>query len=485
MMKILLASSLLFFSLYVNAQKYEPTWASLNKRKIPEWFHQDKFGIFIHWGVYAVPAYAPVINNSGYSYAEWYWHRLPEKQKDFIAFHEKNYGKDFTYPQFETMFKAELYDPNQWADVFKRSGAKYVVLTSKHHEGYTLWNSKEADRDWGRPWNAVTGTPKRDLLGDLTNAVRDKGLKMGYYYSLYEWYNPLWLGDKKKFVNDHLFPQFKDLVTKYKPSIIFSDGEWDLPDSTWRSPELLAWLYNESPVGKEVVVNDRWGSNTREKNTASTYTTSEYGSGMDATVIWEESQGIGYSYGYNRNEQLGDYKTSHDLILMLCDIVSRGGNLLLDIGPAADGTIPIIMQQRLIDMGDWLKANGEAIYGTEAWQTSKQWSEGIKPPKKDASFMADYSIAKMVLPKKDTAYVEAFFTQKNKDLYCIMPSYKDKLVLKNLSIKPSAKASVLGANKAIPLKKEGINTVVDLSALRPGDISSSGIFVVKLEGILN
>ena len=182
------------------SQKFEANWNSLNKRGIPGWFQQDKFGIFIHWGVYAVPSYAPVIPNSGYSYAEWYWYRLPEKQKDFISFHEKNYGGQFEYPQFEKQFKAELFNPAQWADVFKKSGAKYVVLTSKHHEGYCLWNSAEADRDWNRPWNAVTGTPKRDLLGDLTNAVRAEGLKMGYYYSLYEWFNPLWQKDKKRFV---------------------------------------------------------------------------------------------------------------------------------------------------------------------------------------------------------------------------------------------------------------------------------------------
>lgn len=266
----------------LNAQKYEANWESLNKRGIPKWFHQDKFGIFIHWGVYSVPSYAPVIPNSGYSYAEWYWFRLPEKQKDFVSFHNKNYGSDFLYPQFEQQFKAEMFDPKQWADVFKKSGAKYVVLTSKHHEGYCLWNSAEADRDWARPWNAVTGTPKRDLLGDLTKAVRAEGLKMGYYYSLYEWFNPLWASDKKRYVTEHMFPQFKDLVTKYKPSVIFSDGEWELSDTAWKSPELLAWLFNESPVAKEVVVNDRWGSNTREKNSGSTYTTSEYGSGMDA-----------------------------------------------------------------------------------------------------------------------------------------------------------------------------------------------------------
>jgi alpha-L-fucosidase len=466
------------------AQRYEANWASLNTRKIPNWFHQDKFGIFIHWGVYAVPSYAPVIPNSGYSYAEWYWYRLPEKQKDFIRFHEKNYGGAFAYQQFEPMFKAELFDPAQWADVFKNSGAKYVVLTSKHHEGYCLWNSAEADKTWQRPWNAVTGTPKRDLLGDLTNAVRAEGLKMGYYYSLYEWFNPLWQQDKKKFVTDHLFPQFKDLVTKYKPSVIFSDGEWEMSDTAWRSTELLAWLYNESPVAREVVVNDRWGSNTRGANAASTYTTSEYGSGMDANIIWEENQGIGHSYGYNRNEQLKDYKTSRNLILMLADIVSRGGNLLLDIGPTADGRIPVIMQQRLTDMGDWLKINGEAIYGTEAIKQPYQWSEGIRQTKKDANFMADYNIAKMVVPKKDTAYIECFFTKKNNDLYCIVPSYSSKLLLKNIKLAAGTQVTVLGAKSKCGWKQQGDNVVLDLSALKPGDYSSSGILTIKLSGAL-
>lgn len=483
MKKPALAILLLAFILPVTAQHYEADWQSLNKRKIPAWFHRDKFGIFIHWGVYAVPSYAPVIPNSGYSYAEWYWYRLNEKQKDFIAFHNKNYGADFSYPQFEPMFKAEMFEPAQWAEVFKRSGAKYVVLTSKHHEGYCLWNSAEADRDWGRPWNAVTGTPHRDLLGDLTNAVRATGLKMGYYYSLYEWFNPLWQTDKKKFVSEHMFPQFKDLVTKYKPSVIFSDGEWELSDTAWRSPELLAWLFNDSPVKDEVVIDDRWGGNTRGKNSC-TYATSEYGSGMDANVMWEENQGIGHSYGYNRNEQLDDYKSSHDLILMLCDIVARGGNLLLDIGPTADGRIPVIMQQRLIDMGNWLKTNGEAIYGTEAYKQPYQWSDGIIPNKKDASFMADYSIAKMVLPKNDTAHVECFFTTKNKDLYCIILSYQTQLVLKNLKLPAASKAIVLGAANKCSWKQQGKNVEINLSAIMPTDISRSGIFVIKIDNAL-
>lgn len=482
-MKKFLLPILLIVSVTASAQRFEANWESLNKRGIPAWFKQDKFGIFIHWGVYAVPAYAPVIENSGDSYAEWYWYRINEGNKNFKAFHDKNYGPGFLYPQFEKQFKAELFDPKQWADVFKRSGAKYVVLTSKHHEGYCLWNSTEADRDWQRPWNAVTGTPHRDLLGDLTNAVRDEGLKMGYYYSLYEWFNPLWQQDKKRFVSKHLFPQFKDLVTKYKPSIIFSDGEWDLSDTAWRSPELLAWLFNESPVAKDVVVNDRWGSNTREKNNGATYTTSEYGSGMNADVVWEEDRGIGHSYGYNRNEQLSDYKSSHDLILMLVDVVSRGGNLLLDIGPTADGSIPVIMQQRLIDIGSWLNVNGEAIYGTTPWKQSYQWSKGEQPKKNGEAYMAGYDVTKLVKPKTGEANIEYFFTKKNNDLYCIVPTYAPELRLNDLKIKANTKAVLLGSSKKLDVKMAGNDCVIDLSMLKPNDIPAE-LFVIKLENVL-
>lgn len=478
----LLLLTIFLFSI-INAQYYEANWASLNQRKIPAWFHQDKFGIFIHWGVYAVPSYAPVIPNSGDSYSEWYWYRINEKQKDFKAFHDKNFGAGFQYPQFEPQFKAEMFDPKQWADVFKKSGARYVVLTSKHHEGYALWNSAEADRDWQRPWNAVTGTPKRDLLGDLTNAVRDAGLKMGYYYSLYEWFNPLWKQDKKRFVSEHMFPQFKDLVTRYRPSVIFSDGEWELSDTAWRSPELLAWLFNESPVVQDVVINDRWGSNTRGKNTGCTYTTSEYGSGMDANVIWEESRGIGHSYGYNRNEKLEDYKTSHDLILMLVDIVCRGGNLLLDIGPTADGRIPVIMQQRLTDMGNWLQTNGEAIYGTEAYKQSYQWSKGEKPSKKKENFMAGYDIAEQVKPNKNQAHIEAFFTTKGKNLYAVFPYYNQQLRIRNFKPAAGTVVSILGSKKTLALKRVGNDCIIDLSTIHPGDISGE-LFAVKLENAL-
>jgi alpha-L-fucosidase len=303
---------------------------------------------------------------------------------------------------------------------------------------------------------------------------------MGYYYSLYEWFNPLWLADRKRFVDEHLFPQFKDLVTKYKPSLIFSDGEWDMSDTAWKSADLLAWLFNESPVANEVVVNDRWGKDTRGKN-KSTYTTSEYGSGMNADVIWEENQGIGHSYGYNRNEKLEDYKSSHDLILILVDVVSRGGNLLLDIGPTADGRIPVIMQQRLIDIGDWLKINGEAIYGTRPYKQPYQWSAGGIPKKSDKNYMAGYSVANLADPKREGAHIEAFFTTKGKDLYAVLPVYSSKLVLKNFKAASGASATVLGSEKKFPLKVTGNDTQIDLSGAKPGEIPSH-LLTIKITG---
>ena len=490
---LLLAVSLLLLTIGF-AQKYAPNWQSLNTRKMPGWFHQAKFGIFIHWGLYSVPAYAPVLSNSGYDYSEWYWRRIrrdhtegPEQNEAsrqlFTDFHNRVYGKDFKYEQFAPLFKAELYDPTQWARLFKSAGAKYVVLTAKHHEGYCLWNSPEADRDWGRPWNSVTGAPKRDLLGDLTKAVCGEGLKMGVYYSLYEWFNPLWLTDKKKYVTEHMLPQLKELVNQYKPSIIFADGEWDLPDTGWHSLKFLSWLFSESPVKNEVVVDDRWGSNTRSMNNGAMYTTSEYGSGMDKTVTWEQCEGIGHSFGYNRNEQLSDYKTGRDLILMLVDIVSRGGNLLLDVGPTADGRIPVIMQQRLSEIGTWLKINGDAIYGTEAYTHPYQWSKGIVPGKKQGNYMNGYSTSELTRPKNDTAHIEAFYTTKGADLYCTLPAYQPELRLTGIKAPKSAEAGLLGTDIKLPVKQSGNDLVIDLSHLKANALPNK-IFTLKLTGVL-
>ena len=471
----------------LSAQTYQPTWDSLDKRPTPAWFTNAKFGIFIHWGVYSVPGYAPVIPGK-LAYAEWYWNAMTNGRDNPKAtaiqtgtwdYQQKMYGANSPYQDLAPQFKAQLFDPNHWADVFQRSGAKYVVLTSKHHEGFALWPSKEASRDWGRPWNSVEIGPHRDLLGDLTTAVRAKGLHMGFYYSLYEWYNPLWLTDKPKYINDHMIPQFKDVVTRYKPDIIFGDGEWDLPSSEWHTPELIAWLFNESPVKDTVVINDRWGKDTRHAHGG--YWTTEYTPGMSGMDHpWEESRGMGFSYGYNRAEKLEDYHSSRELLIMLVDLVSRGGNLLLDIGPKADGTIPVIMEERLTQMGAWLRTNGDAIYGTKPWKETRQWSAG-EQPKVDYNkeYSAAYDVTKLASkPDPGKAAIEAFFTSKGNDVYAILPRWPGGVF--QIKDVPGVKSvSLLGSTQSVKFTGSNGAVSVNLPEL-PEDLRAQPAWVLKL-----
>ncbi len=149
-------------------------------------------------------------------------------------YHKKKFGEETSYYQLAPQFKAELYNPDDWAKLIEESGAKYVVLTSKHHDGFALWPSKEASRDWGFPWNAVEAGPHRDLLGDLFKAIRKTPMHAGMYYSLYEWFNPLWLNDKPRYVSEHMWPQMKDLINTYQPDVFWTDGEWEAPAEFWK-----------------------------------------------------------------------------------------------------------------------------------------------------------------------------------------------------------------------------------------------------------
>ncbi len=475
---VLLAASLQLCSA---AQKYEANWESLDRRPTPTWFLDAKFGIFIHWGVYSVPAWgAPK------QYAEWYWNKMSDKKPDnpWWQFHKAHYGENFDYQDFAPQFRAELFDPDYWADIFVRSGAQYIVPTSKHHEGYALWPSAEASKTWGRPWNAAEVGPHRDLLGDLAKACRERGLKFGFYYSLYEWYNPLWLSDRKRYVDEHMIPQFKDVVTRYKPAIIFADGEWDMDSKDWKSEQLLAWLFNESPCKDEVVVNDRWGKDCRHHHGG--YYTTEYAAGMqDDSHPWEESRGMAYSYGYNRAEGIDDYKTGREFIMILADLVSRGGNLLLDIGPTADGRIPVIMQQRLLEIGDWLRVNGEAIYGTRYAGRSCQWSEGKRPGQQFGEYMIKYDLMNQIgfKPKNGMAVKQAFFTRKPGALYAILPGWPDEpVVLRDIRVPADAQVSLLGYEGKITSRVEGKNLVIQMPSLNPEQLPCRHAYTLKIPG---
>ncbi|MBM3855663.1 MAG: alpha-L-fucosidase [Verrucomicrobia bacterium] len=463
-------------------RRYEPNWASLDRRPTPEWFLDAKFGVFIHWGVYSVPAWGKVGE-----YAEWYWRRIVgDKPKEAVwrEFHAKNYGANFDYKDFAPQFTAELFDAKQWADLFARAGLKYVVPTSKHHEGFALWPSAEASRTWGRPWNAAEIGPKRDLLGELAEATRARGLKFGFYYSLYEWFNPLWLQDRPRYVAEHMIPQFKDVVTRYRPAIIFSDGEWDLPSKDWRSEELLAWLFNESPARDGVVINDRWGKDCRHKHGG--YWTTEYAAGLqDGSQPWEESRGMAFSYGLNRAERVDDYKTGREFILVLIDLVSRGGNLLLDIGPAADGTIPPLMEQRLLEIGDWLKVNGEAIYGTRPAGRPVQWTAGTRPKQEYGEYMVKYNLMDQIgqASKNGVAVKQAFFTRKPGALYAITAGWPGRqLVLRGIRAAARPRVTMLGAAGELPATLVGDTLTITTPTFEPEGAPCRHAFAFKIEG---
>ena len=356
MKRIFLLLSLAFVTTAFHAQVL-PTWESINQRGYPEWFADAKLGIFIHWGVYSVPAFA-----SKEGYAEWYYRGLMTSD-DRKAFQERVYGMDFRYEDFVPMWKAELWDPDEWAELFKKSGARYVLLVSKHHDGYCLWPSRYAPG-----WNSVETGPHRDICGELAESVRQQGLKMGFYYSLPEWTSRIhrWYVDPDddiaEYVDTHMVPQLKELVAAYRPSVLFTDGEWRNSAEQWHATELISWYYNT--VGDEAIVNDRWGNGQQHG-----FRTPEYSAGITLTDRpWAECRGLGRSFGLNRNEPLDNYLTSGELIRHFATLVAAGGGMTLNVGPAADGKIPLLQQGRLLDLGRWLDINGEAIYGTRPYK---------------------------------------------------------------------------------------------------------------------
>ncbi|MDP4263938.1 MAG: alpha-L-fucosidase [Bacteroidota bacterium] len=474
-MRKLLAAILVFQPFLLSAQHYQPDWESLDSRPVPQWFKDAKFGIFIHWGVYAVPGWSTKGN-----YAEWYQNGLQTNDSARMKFHKAKFG-DRSYYDLANDFKAELFNPDAWAKLFEQSGAKYIVLTSKHHDGFALWPSQEANKTWGFKWNAADIGPKRDLLGDLFKAVRKTPVHAGMYYSLYEWFNPLWKSDRDKFVKEHTWPQMKDLINTYQPDVFWTDGDWDAPAETWKSQEFLAWLYNESPVKNKVVVNDRWGSGVRFKH-AGIYTP-EYQPDLDfEDHYWEESRGMGYSYGYNREEDAWDYNSSRSLLLQLIDKVSRGGNFLLDIGPDEHGKIPPIMQERLLEMGEWLKINGEAIYGTSRWKESCQWSKGRRDYKNRSG---DMLLKITIDPDPGYAVKEVFYTYNPKTnmLYGILPKYPaDKtMVLKNIQLPPGTIILFLPTHESLPWKQEGNDIEINFPEYNPEKMKAPSAYVIKIE----
>jgi alpha-L-fucosidase len=356
---------------------YAPTLESLDRHPLPEWYAGAKLGIFIHWGLYSVPGWAPLTHpNHDFSsadyikynpYAEWYLNVLRIPGSPTQAYHKEHYGADFGYYDFAPIFNRESkkWNPNDMAAVFKQAGARYVVLTSKHHEGFSLWPSTTPNPSPSLKANQLHA--ERDIVGELTQAVRAQGLKMGLYYSGgYDWtfnIGPIETNADYQAVKPestaygkYANAQIHELITRYHPSILWNDIDWP---KTGDALGVEADYYNAVPDG---VIDDRFGINHAD------FTSPEYEK-LDhiSQKKWEECRGLGRSFGYNRAEGESETITPADLVVLLIDIVSKNGNLLLDVGPEADGTIPPVQMERLQALGAWLRQNGEAIYDSTPW----------------------------------------------------------------------------------------------------------------------
>jgi alpha-L-fucosidase len=356
---------------------YTPDWKSLDSRPLPSWYDESKFGIFVSWGLYSVPGYG--CTGGGLS-GEWYWWVLDgDKKACLVDWHQQYYGKNFKYEDFAPLWKASMFNPDEWAKLFSDSGAKYVVFISKHHDGFTNWRSPES---WN--WNSVDAGPGQDNVALVTNAVRKAGLRMGLYHSLFEWFNPLYLADRASggnttvYVNTTLWPQLKDIVNTYKPDIVWSDGDWEMPDTYWKSKEFLAWLYNDSPVKDTVVSNDRWGAGDTCKHGGFWACLDRHNPGKLMPHKWENVLTIdSQSWGYRKNAGLEDMLTIEELLYQLVSTVSCGGNMLLNVGPTSEGFIIPVFTERLLQIGAWLKVNGDSIYATIPWRSQNDTAADV------------------------------------------------------------------------------------------------------------
>ncbi|MDE3202582.1 MAG: alpha-L-fucosidase [Acidobacteriota bacterium] len=438
--------------------KYEPTIESLDKHPLPQWYADAKLGIFIHWGLYSVPGWAPV-NHPGHDftssdyikynpYAEWYLNVLRIPGSPTAEYHKEHYGTNFGYYDFSKQFNEESkkWNPDAMAAIFKMAGARYVVLTTKHHEGFTLWPSTTPNPNPSLKPGQLHA--ERDIVGDLTAAVRKEGMRMGLYYSGgYDWTfdsGPIETASDYQTVKPESLAygryanaQIHELIEKYKPAVLWNDIDWP---KTGDALGVEADYYNAIPDG---VIDDRFGIKHSD------FISPEYSKLNEISKKkWEECRGLGRSFGYNRAEGENETIAPADLIALLVDIVSKNGNLLLDVGPEADGTIPPIQMDRLKALGAWLKQNGDAIYGTTPWSEA----EG-----------------------KSLEGDSLRFTKKGDDLYVtVLGTPKGK----TLSIAGIAQASheavmELGVDAPLATDKKGSTLVIHLPATLPGKYAYS------------
>ncbi|PRY12847.1 alpha-L-fucosidase [Kineococcus rhizosphaerae] len=343
-------------------------------REVPQWYRDVKFGVFIHWGAYSVPAWAEPIGELGTiertewmkhnPYAEWYFNTIRIDGSPAQEHHRTVHG-GAPYDDFLDRWSASAFDPADLVDLFRRAGAGYVVPTTKHHDGITLWDAPgTGDR------NTVRRGPERDLVAALAEATRAAGLKFGTYYSTgLDWHfadSPPLTGDAgenrpvDRAYADYVFDHLSDLIDKVAPDVLWADIEYPDAGKTAGPKSLLDLFEKYYAAVPEGVVNDRFGLTHWD------FRTSEYQAGREAESAgaWENCRGVGFSFGYNQVEDASHYLDGPGAVKHLLDVVSRGGNFLLNVGPDEAGRIPALQRACLEGVADWMALNSPAVHGT-------------------------------------------------------------------------------------------------------------------------
>ena len=425
--------TLLFVGVFASIHsqdRYQANWESLEKYKTPDWFRDVKFGIFIHWGVYSVPAFG----------SEWYPREMYQQGTEEYKHHLATYGphNKFGYKDFIPLFKAEKFNADEWIDLFKKSGAKYVVPVAEHHDGFAMYKTSLSK------WNASEMGPKRDVVGELAAAAKKAGLIFGVSsHRIEHWW---FMNGGRRFDSDVNDPKYADfygpareqnetmspeymndwllrcteLVDKYQPQLFWFDWWIEQPALDPYRKSFAAYYYNKGlEWNKGVVINNKYDKAYPEGTTVLDI---ERGKLSEIRQLpWQTDDAVSYkSWGYIPRDS---FKTVKYLVNNLIDIVSKNGCLLLNIGPKPDGTIPDEAKERLLAIGKWLEVNGDAIYGTRPW---KVYGEG--PTKVAGGAFSD---------AKDQPFTadDIRFTSKGDYLYAIsMDTPKKDLMIKNLSL---------------------------------------------------
>jgi len=462
---------------------YRAAWESLKRCFTPQWLQEGKFGIYTHWGLYAVPAQGP--NCTWYSHNFYMKPRGPERKHQ-----EATYGPlaKFGYKDFIPLFKAEKFDPEQWAELFKKSGACFAGPVAEHHDGFSMWDTKYSE------WNAAKMGPKRDVVGELSKAIKAQGMKFvtAFHHAENWFFFPTW--DKRYDCSDPRYSglygmihpqgqrpskafldQWKgkvvEVIDKYGPDMLWFDFGLELVTESYKK-ELLAYYYNKAAADKkDVVVTYKWhhlppgvGVNDLELGQEPHLTYHEW---ITDTSV-DNQGGWGYVEG-------AGFKSVTNLVTNLVDRVSKNGYLLLNVGPKADGTIPDEAQQRMLGMGKWLAINGEAIYGTTPWMIA---AEGPTQLAKEGAFNENNDLR--FTPQ------DIRFTVKDDTLYATILAWPGASVLiksvamqgTQIGLYPSEIVSVtmLGDGKPLHWEMRGNGLFVEMPKEKPCEHA----FVLKI-----